>query len=63
MLMVNDLILHTLNDESFYIRNLIMKTFGQLFFEINAILINCGLLKKKLNLSIFWIVKKFKNSY
>jgi hypothetical protein len=34
--MVNNLILITLNDDSFYINNLIMKTFEQFFFENNA---------------------------
>jgi hypothetical protein len=50
MLMENYLILNTLNDDSFYINNLIMKTFAQLFFESNAFLINSGLLKKKIGL-------------
>ncbi len=43
--MVNDLILNTLNDDSFQTNNLIMKTFAQLFFESNAFDINSGLSK------------------
>jgi hypothetical protein len=43
---------------------LIMKTFAQLFFENNAFIMSSGLLKKiKMDWSIDWIVKKFKNSY
>ncbi len=45
--MMNDLILNTLNDDSFQINNLIMKSFAQLFFESNAFLTNNGLLKKE----------------
>jgi hypothetical protein len=63
MLMANDLILNTLNDDSFYINNLVMKTLAQLVFESNAFLINNGLLKEKLDWLVDWIVKKFKNSY
>ncbi len=44
--MVNNLILVTLNDDSFYFNNLIMKTFAQLFFENNAFIMSSGLLKK-----------------
>jgi hypothetical protein len=43
--MVNDLISITLNDSSFYTKNLIMKTFAQLLFESNAFIINIGLLE------------------
>jgi hypothetical protein len=47
--MVNDLILNTLNDDSFQTNNLIMKTFSQLFFESKfAFIINNELLKKKI---------------
>ncbi len=45
--MVNNLISNSLNDDSFYINNLIMKTFAQLFFENNACIINSELLKTK----------------
>ncbi len=45
--MVNNLILNSLIDDSFYTNNLIMKTFAQLFFENNAFIINSGLLKTK----------------
>jgi len=47
MFMVNNLISNSLNDDSFYINNLIMKTFAQLFFENNACIINSELLKTK----------------
>ncbi len=43
--MVNNLNINTLNDDSFYTSNLIMKTFAQLVFENNAFIINSGLLK------------------
>ncbi len=43
--MVNNIILSTLNDDSFKINNLIMKTFTQLFFENNTFTINSELLK------------------
>ncbi len=47
--MVNDLILNTLNDDSFQTNNLIMKTFAQLFFESKfAFIINNELLNKKI---------------
>jgi len=35
MFIVNNLILNKLNDDSFYINNLIMKTFAQFFLENN----------------------------
>jgi hypothetical protein len=63
MLIENYLILNTSNDDSFYINNLVMKTFAQIFFENNAFLINNGLLEKKLDCSVDWIVKKCKNSF
>jgi len=44
-LMMNKLILNTLNDDSFYINNLIMKTFVQLFIKNNAFIMNNELLK------------------
>jgi hypothetical protein len=34
MFMVNNLILNSLNDDSFYTNNLIMKTFAQFFWKI-----------------------------
>ncbi len=43
--MMNNLISNTLNDDSFYANNLIMKTFVQLFIENNAFITNNGLLK------------------
>jgi hypothetical protein len=43
--MMNNLISNTLNDDSFYANNLIMKTFVQLFIENNAFIMNNGLLK------------------
>ncbi len=43
--MVNNLILITLDDDSFYVNNLIMKTFEKLFFENNAFIMSNGLLK------------------
>jgi len=43
--MVNKLILNALNDDSFWINNLIMKTFAQLCFANNAFIMNSGLLK------------------
>jgi len=46
--MVNNLILNTLNDESFYTNNLIMMTFSQLIFSNNAFIVNSGLLKLKI---------------
>ncbi len=49
MRIANDLILNTLNDDSFQINNLVMKTFAQLFFESNAFLINSELLKNNLD--------------
>jgi len=45
--MVNDLILNTLNDDSFQTNNLTMKIFENLFFETNAFIVNSGLLKLK----------------
>jgi hypothetical protein len=48
MLMVNNLILNTLNDDSFQTNNLIMKAFSQLFFENNALIVNSELLKFKI---------------
>ncbi len=44
--MVNNLILNTLKKN--LIKNLIVKTFAQLFFENNAFIINSGLLKSKI---------------
>jgi hypothetical protein len=46
--MVNNLILNTLNDDSFQTNNLIMKAFSQLFFENNALIVNSELLKFKI---------------
>jgi hypothetical protein len=43
--MVNNLILNTLNDDSFQTNNLFMKTFAQLVFENNTFIINSELLK------------------
>jgi hypothetical protein len=43
--MMNSLILNTLNDDSLYTNNLIMKTFVQLFIQNNAFIMNNGLLK------------------
>jgi len=43
--MMNNLILNTLNDDSFYANNLIMKTFVQLFIENNEFIMDNGLLK------------------
>jgi hypothetical protein len=43
--MVNNLILNPLNDDSFQTNNLIIKTFAQLIFENDAIIMNSGLLK------------------
>jgi hypothetical protein len=45
MFIANNLILNSLNDYSFYINNLNMKTFAQLFFEHIAFIINGELLK------------------
>jgi hypothetical protein len=45
--MVNNLILNALNGDSLYTKNLIMKTFAQLFFKNNVFIINNGLLKFK----------------
>jgi hypothetical protein len=42
--MVTNLILNTLNDDSYGINNLIIKTFGQFVFENNAFIMNSGLL-------------------
>jgi hypothetical protein len=44
-LVMNILILNTLNDDSFYTNNLIMKTFLQLFIKNNAFIMNNELLK------------------
>jgi hypothetical protein len=53
MLMVNNLILNSLNDDSFNTNNLIMKTFAWLFFENIAFIINTKLLNtKNMNWSI-----------
>jgi hypothetical protein len=46
--MVINLILNTLNDDSFKTNNLIMKTFAQLFFENNEFIMNGGFLKLKI---------------
>ncbi len=40
MLMVNNFILNILNNDlTFYINNLVMKTFAQIFFENNAFIL------------------------
>jgi spore maturation protein CgeB len=58
MFMVNNVILNTLNVESFYINKLIMKTFSQLFFEKNAFIINSGLFEiKNMDWLINYIIK------
>jgi hypothetical protein len=47
--MVNNLILNTLNDESFQTNNLIMMTFIQLFFSNTTfIIMNSGFFKLKI---------------
>jgi hypothetical protein len=64
MFIVNNLILHTLNDDSFETNNLIMKTFAQLFFENNEFIMNNGLLKLKIWTDQFiGLLKNFNNSY
>jgi hypothetical protein len=46
--MMNSLILNTLNDDSLYTNNLLMKTFIQLFIENSAFIMNNGLLKSNI---------------
>jgi hypothetical protein len=54
MFMVNNLALNALNNDSFWINNLIMKTFAQLFFENNAFIIKMNFWNKKYGL-VNWL--------
>jgi hypothetical protein len=58
--MMNSLILNTLNDDSLYTNNLLMKTFVQLFIENNAFIMNNGLLKS--NILINELIGLLRNS-
>jgi hypothetical protein len=64
MLILNNLILNTLNDDSFYINNLIMNTIAQFFWILIAFIINNGLVKFKIWMDqLIRLLKKKFNSY